>query len=112
MALETFTWSIENSASGDVAQRIRTAQFGDGYSQKVADGLNNKSQSWPVSHTGPEERVKAIIAFLDRHQGAKAFLWTPPLGELGLYTCTGYKPSSRGGNFYTLTATFQQTFHP
>lgn len=112
MALETFTWQIEKGASGDITQRVRSKQFGDGYSQTVSDGINNKQQSWPYSHTGSKERVKDIIAFLDRHKGAKGFLWTPPLGELGLYKCNGYKPVHKGGNVYTLTATFEQTFHP
>ena len=112
MALETFTWQIEKGAAGDVSQRTRTKQFGDGYSQTVSDGINNKMQSWPYSFTGAKEQVKEVIAFLDRHNGAKGFVWTPPLGELGLYKCNGYKPTHKGGNVYTLTATFEQTFHP
>ncbi|MBU6957201.1 phage tail protein [Pseudomonas sp. CVAP len=112
MALETFTWQIEKGAAGEIKQRVRTKQFGDGYGQTVSDGINNKMQSWPISHTGTAVRIKEIMAFLDRHQGAKAFLWTPPLGELGLYKCNGYQPIHKGGAAYTLTATFEQTFHP
>jgi len=112
MALETFTWQIEKGAEGEVSQRTRTKQFGDGYSQTVSDGINNKTQSWPFSHTGSAARIKEIMAFLDRHKGTRAFLWTPPLGELGLYKCSGYKPAHKGGNVYTLTGTFEQTFHP
>jgi phage-related protein len=112
MAIERFTWQTEKGATGDIKQRVRSKQFGDGYSQSVSDGINNKTQSWPISHTGNAARIKEVIAFLDRHQGAKAFLWTPPLGELGLYKCTGYQPANKGGSVYTLTATFEQTFHP
>jgi phage-related protein len=112
MAIQTFTWSVENGATGDITHRVRSVQFGDGYSQKAADGLNSKSQSWPISHTGPQEQVRAIVDFLDLHRGAKAFLWTPPLGELGLFTCASYRTACRGGEVYTLTATFEQTFHP
>ncbi|MFJ2364793.1 phage tail protein [Pseudomonas sp. NPDC087697] len=112
MALETFNWQIEKGAAGEIKQRVRTKQFGDGYGQTVSDGINNKMQSWPISHTGGKARIKEIMAFLDRQQGAKAFLWTPPLGELGLYKCNGYQPTHKGGNAYTLTATFEQTFHP
>lgn len=112
MALETFKWKIEKGAEGDVAQRVRTQQFGDGYGQSVSDGINNEQQSWPISHTGSAARIKEIIDFLRRHKGAKAFLWTPPLGQLGLYKCNGFKPIHRGGSAYSLTATFEQTFHP
>ena len=111
MAIETFIWQSEKG-EGEIKQRVRTQQFGDGYAQSVSDGINNKSQTWPFLHTGPKDKIKAIMAFLDRHQGAKAFLWTPPLGELGLYKCNGYKPSPRGGQVYSLSATFEQAFHP
>lgn len=51
-----------------------------------------------VSHTGSKAWIKEIIAFLDRHRGVKAFLWSTPLCELGFYKCNGYKPGHRGGN--------------
>jgi phage-related protein len=112
MAIERFIWETEKGAEGDVAQRVRTKQFGNGYEQSVEDGLNNQSQSWPLVFTGAKPRVMLIKAFFDRHKGAKAFLWTPPLGELGLYKCKGYKPVHRGGQVYAITATFLQAFHP
>lgn len=112
MAIERFTWATEKGAEGEVTQRVRTKQFGDGYAQSIEDGINNRSESWPVTFTGMAPKIKAIMKFLDRHKGAKGFLWTPPLGELGLYKCTGYKPVHRGGQAYALTATFQQTFQP
>ncbi|WP_053183678.1 phage tail protein [Pseudomonas thivervalensis] len=112
MAIERFTWATEKGAAGDVKQRVRTKEFGDGYSQTVSDGINNEQQSWPVTYTGSSALIQEIVDFLRRHKGAKAFLWTPPLGELGLYKCNGYQPTHRGGNVYTLSATFEQTFHP
>jgi phage-related protein len=111
MAIETFTWQTERG-EGEIKQATRTTKFGDGYAQTVADGINNKSQSWPFSHTASEARIKEIMAFLDRHQGAKSFLWTPPLGEVGFYKCNGYKPAPKGGKVFTLSATFEQVFHP
>ncbi|MNJ71201.1 phage tail protein [Pseudomonas sp. R32] len=112
MAIETFTWPVQTGEQGDVTFAVRTKRFGDGYEQSVGESLNNRSQSWPVSYTGQKTRVKQIMDFLDRHKGSKAFLWTPPMGELGLYKCASYKPSNRGGIVYTISATFTQTFHP
>ena len=65
-----------------------------------------------MTFTGMAVRILEIRKFLDKHKGAKAFLWTPPLGVLGLYKCNGYKPVHRGGQVYAITATFEQTFHP
>ncbi|MOA23221.1 Phage minor tail protein [compost metagenome] len=103
---------MQNGEQGEVTFAVRTKKFGDGYEQSVGESLNNRSQSWPITYTGTKERVKAVQAFLDRHKGTKAFLWTPPLGELGLYKCAGYQPINRGGRIYALTANFTQTFHP
>jgi phage-related protein len=56
--------------------------------------------------------VQQIMAFLDRHAGAKAFLWTTPLGELGLFTCKNPAPTPMGGEVFKLTATFERAFQP
>jgi phage-related protein len=35
MAIERFTWQIEKGATGDIKQRARSKQFGDGYEQSL-----------------------------------------------------------------------------
>lgn len=112
MALETFTWCPRTDPQGQTKFRVRTKDFGDGYSQSVSDGINNKSQSWPLVFLGGEERTREIMRFIDSHKGARGFLWTPPLGDLGLYKCDGYQLTPHGAENYTLTATFEQTFQP
>ena len=74
MAIETFTWATQNGEAPDITYRVRTSQFGDGYKQEVGDGINNKVDSYPITHTGGQARALEIMAFFDRHQGAKAFL--------------------------------------
>lgn len=111
-ALETFTWSPRVDASGQESVRVRKAQFGDGYQQVSGDGLNGRMETWPVSFVEREALIRPIRDFLRRHQGFKAFLWTPPLGELGLYRCESWSVTGHGRGNYTLTATFEQTFHP
>lgn len=112
MALETFTWSPRIGVVGTVDDRTRKAQFGDGYAQMVGDGINSETQSWPLQFTGSREYVLPIRDFLRRHGKAKAFAWTPPLGELGLYRRSEFSLTCPGGNVYTLAVTFEQAFHP
>ncbi|CAG9184298.1 phage tail protein [Cupriavidus respiraculi] len=112
MATETFTWRPVNTAAGQVTLRTRTAQFGDGYSQAVGDGLNNKVQSWPLQFAGLKAEIQAIQDFLDRHGGYRSFLWTPPLGVQGMYRVPEYSPAADKGGIYTLSATFVQAFAP
>ena len=112
MAIERFTWPTQNGHAPDITYRVRTAQFGDGYKQESGDGPNNKQDSYPISYTGTQNKVLEIMGFFDRHAGAKAFLWTTPLGELGLFTCKKPVPTPMGGSVFKLTATFDRAFQP
>lgn len=113
MALETFTWrAAGGSTQGSVKLRTRSAQFGDGYRQVVQDGINNRTRSWPQKFVGDEKRIRAIQAFIDRHAGAKSFLWTPPLSEQGRFRIEEYTPVVEAGGVYSLSATFVESFTP
>lgn len=112
MAIETFAWATQNGDSPTFEYRTRESRFGGGYKQVVGDGPNNKEDSYPITHTGSKARALEIMAFFDRHGGAKAFLWTTPLGEPGLFTCKDPIPTPVGGGVFKLTATFERAFHP
>lgn len=109
---ETFTWSPLIEPQGTGKFRTRAAQFGDGYKQKVADGLNAESQSWPLTFRGSEAYVAPILQFLRDRKGSQSFFWTPPLGQPSLFTCAEYGITPHGAERYTLTATFEQDFQP
>ncbi|SEJ31542.1 Phage-related protein [Azotobacter beijerinckii] len=112
MPIETFTWAPALDAQGETAFRTRTAQFGDGYAQVVGDGINNKQQSWPLTFIRKGAEAQAILDFFDRHAGYKGFLWTPPLGQLGLWRVSTHSLRPMGGGLYTIAATFEQAFAP
>lgn len=109
---ELFTWLPTVDSSASITQRVRIARFGDGYSQSVADGINNTIQSWPVQFYGNETLIGSIRAFLDARKGAESFFWKPPLGVQGYYQSTGYSITPAGEGFFTLSATFEQVFRP
>ncbi|MFY1919125.1 phage tail protein [Achromobacter xylosoxidans] len=110
MAIEVFNWSPRINPQGRTKFRILTAQFGDGYSQRAADGINNKVASWPLQFSGSAAQIGPIVTFLDRHEGHRGFQWQPPLGEPGFYTATEYDLTALGGEMYSLAVTFQQVF--
>lgn len=110
MAIAIFTFCPRLSASADAKFSIRTAQFGDGYIQTSANGLNPRSQEWSLEFTGNEAFIKAIKNFLDAHQGYQAFQWQPPLEAIGLYRCDDYKPTALGAGMYNLAATFKTAY--
>ena len=111
---DTFTWDHVSEPSGTITFSVLSAQFGDGYSQRLANGINNESGSWPLSFVGDDDFIGAIVAFIRAHKGAQSFYWTPPVpnGEQGLYVATSYNPVPYGDGQYQLSVTFQQVFMP
>lgn len=102
----------QTESPGQEKFRVRTAQFGDGYAQSVADGLNNKVQTWPVTFMVGDTDAATIMAFLDGLSGYQSFYWTPPLGSQGYYRCTDYTLTPHGAAWNTIAATFVQVFSP
>jgi len=113
---ETFDFDVRASPSGQKNFRTIDAQFGDGYSQSAADGINTDWQSWTISARGLIEPdcamavdIAAIMAFLDAHGGWQSFLWTPPVGTESLYQCKNYG-IEKDGDVHTINATFLQVY--
>lgn len=112
---ETFSYCTQLGGDGEIEQRTWANDFGDGYSQSGGIGINTKSQNWNLTYSGvmaPGEDLVQVRDFIDRHEGYKSFLWTPPGGQQGRYRCTGYKSKPLGASLWTLSFTFKQTFTP
>lgn len=114
---EVFNFEVQAAPTGTASFSVITAQFGDGYSQAAADGINNKKQSWSVRIRGtdgascvPTADMLAAEAFLDEHAGWKSFEWTTPRGYTGLFRCDNYGIQSEGGEVYTFNAQFYEVF--
>lgn len=111
---DTFIWSpTVAGSSGSTTERVRKAQFGDGYAQRIPDGINSESSSFNLQFIGDAVTIGAILAFLQSHAGATAFNWTPLLWSApALFTCEKYSQPTKDGDAYTIAATFDQTFAP
>ncbi|GAB5100494.1 phage tail protein [Caballeronia sp. HLA56] len=111
----TFTWSPMLGAEGTTHYRVRTVQFGDGYSQAVPDGIRNIADTWPLRFVGDGQEIQAIRAFLDSTRGSEPFLWTPPLRIRGLFRVDaqpGIQTRALGADLYQLSVTFKEVFEP
>lgn len=118
ITLNNMPIALETSAQR--GSRSQRAQFGDGYSQVLTDGLNAQNESWSCS-TGPLALADAyaIESYLHKQKG-QAFEWLPPdatkeftaqfesgildLGytEISSLTLTGYtRPTDYTANFST-----------
>ena len=81
--MATFTWSPDYGAQQPIKPKVKRAQFGDGYSQRVVDGINNLLRSWNVSFKRSKTDADLIESFLATTKGADSFDWAPPEGATG-----------------------------
>jgi phage-related protein len=99
--------------------RMRTAKFGDGYEQRIVDGINNLEESYSLSF---KTRLKAdiddIVAFLDTKAGVTKFTLTLPdtnnttrTGERDVkVVSTNYSVTYDYDSFYSLSLTLKRVF--
>lgn len=98
---------------------VHLAKFGDGYEQRVANGINSIKETYSVSF---RHRAKAdiddIVDFLDTKAGVTKFAFTVPdtnntttTGEHTVQVvCDTYDTNFEHDDFYTLTATFRRVY--
>lgn len=115
MAIDTFTWptQIQGGMQGELSYTARTAAFGDGYEQIAGDGIHPETQSWPITMTGRRAEMLKALAFMRGHF-IRSFIWTSPIGEVGLYRVVtdSVKATPLSSNVLTINATFKQAYAP
>lgn len=98
--------------------KILKASFGDGYEQRLIDGINNLEVSFSVAFNKREkEEIDDIVAFFDSKNGVTAFDYTYPdsnnSGETTVkVVCEDYKLTYINDEFYGCTATFRRVYEP
>lgn len=108
--MSDWTWPVVAGAQIEVAPRVRVARFGDGYEQRVADGINAMPRRISVLLRERRQIVQAADAFLRAHAGVQTFTWTPPDGGAGQWVCRTWSISYPAGDVAELSATFEEVF--
>lgn len=113
MALETFAPSVSPSSVTDTPEvKILKADFGDGYSQSGADGLNHirsvRNVTWDVLTVAHREE---IIGFFQTHGGFAPFYYrfhddTAPMK----WTVEKWSKATVRGGYHKVEAEFRQSF--
>lgn len=108
--MTTFTWTPQ-TASVERAPRVRTAQFGDGYAQRVADGINAAPKKWALTFRALAADLSPAETFLAARGGVEAFDWTDPDGLAGKWVCKSWSATPHDAlRLLDLAATFEQVF--
>jgi phage-related protein len=71
-------WCPDIDMAQDNVWRLRVAKFGDGYEQRVLDGINAMSRQWTVNYSNrAASTLWSMSAYLEAQQ-AGAFLFVDP----------------------------------
>jgi phage-related protein len=109
----------DKSMSKTSAAKVLAMSFGDGYEQRIADGINSLSETYSLSFkTRPKADIDDIVLFLDTQKSVSKFLFTMPdtnnttrTGEKDVkVVSTGYSLTYDYDNFYSLTLSLKRVF--
>ena len=100
------------------APRVLKATFGDGYEQRIADGINNIQEEYSIAFNNrTKEEIDDITAFLASKNGVTSFDFTIPdsnnSGESTVkVVCEQYSQNYTYGDFYGCTTMFRRVYEP
>lgn len=101
--------------------KVYMASFGDGYEQRIAQGINPLNESYSVSfNTRTKAEIDDIVGYFDSLQGVTAFNFViPDTNAAGGATettikvvCDDYSITYTNDDFYSCDATFRRVYEP
>lgn len=99
------------SSNKTTTPRFLRADFGDGYVQRAADGINTIIDQWNVMWTVDSTTGTTLTTFFEAREGYDDFTWTPPgETESKKFICTQWSKSFLGPDTVQISATFEQVF--
>ena len=114
MATETFPGiAVSRASAVSETPRVREVNFGDGYTQSAADGLNPIRRTYrAVFAARANAEIDAIRTFLRARAGHEPFRFAPPGGAAAKWRCGDWSIERVSATHATLTATFVEDFTP
>ena len=106
--METFNWIPQKSSTASISPRVRVIKFGDGYEQRIQDGINNDLRSYNVTFIGLFDDITLIDEFLTRQGAVRAFKWGEPHTHKTITVVCRSWSSTSNGAAKTITATFDE----
>jgi phage-related protein len=114
MPATTFIWTPDFGVAAAYKPRVRVAQFGDGYQQRVADGINTATDRWSLTFAVRDDvEATAILDFLRARGAFEAFNWTPPTESTPIaVVCREWSRTFDRHQQNTISATFDRVHEP
>jgi phage-related protein len=106
----------DKSLTRSFKPKVHLATFGDGYEQRLADGINTIKEEYSISfETRPKDTIDDITQYFESLKGVTAFNFTIPdsnnSGETTIkVVCSEFDVTYDYGNFYSCNATFRRVY--
>jgi phage-related protein len=104
-------YAFDRGFSKRVKHRLLVAKFGDGYEQRVRDGINTQEATFNFAFKNrPWEEIEVLSAFLD----AKAGLSFDAIvsEETVRVVCENYEINYGQNDIHSLTGNFRKVYEP
>lgn len=103
----------------NITPNVIVSQFGDGYQQRVANGINSINENYTLSFSNrPKVEIDAIVSTLNTRKGVTAFNFTLDDEQASGNTvtikviCQKWSVVYAHNNNYTLNATLKRVYEP
>lgn len=97
---------ISQSSGTGVTFKVIKTQFGNGYSQRRPDGINNRMENLSITWEYVSAAQKTtILAALDATDGSDYITYNS-----NRYIVSEYNISEQSGDIFTINATFEQVY--
>jgi phage-related protein len=106
-----FFWTPSYNFQVSHQPKTQTIQFGDGYAQRLKDGINNDLLNLNLSFEGrTENEASSIIHFLKERGGFGAFYFKcpAPYSIIKKFVCSNYSSTFVFADNYNLQCQFQE----
>ena len=106
-----FFWVPTYGSAVTSEPRLKTISFGDGYEQRLNDGINNKLLNLSVKFNGrTHNQARMILHFLDARGGKESFVFEPPVpyNKNKLFVCKNWSSSNDFYNNINIECSFQE----
>lgn len=109
----------DKSMTKTAAPRVLQITFGDGYEQRIADGINTINETYSLSFkTRTKEDIDDIVFFLDARKNVSKFIFTMPdsnnttrTGEKDVkVVATNYSVTYDYEDFYSLSLSLKRVY--
>jgi len=108
--MSDFNYQPLFGANKPIVPRVKSAKFGDGYQQRVGDGININPQTWNLTFTDSDVNIDAIESFFELKSGIDSFTWTPQGASEIRVICKDWNRSYDTPDTDTIQCTFEQVF--